>query len=231
MSDQKPSSTPPAPFAGRDEPVWLGGGAGIIEARVSEPAAAGELAAQPLVAVVCHPHSLHGGSMDNKVVTTLARTYRDLGVPVLRFNFRGVGASAGQFDNGAGESEDLLQVVAWVRQCYPRARLLLAGFSFGSAVAARASHQLGDLLQHLVLVAPPVERYPYDHDGRFCAPLTVVMGDEDELVDAAGVYRWVEGLQSEVALLRYPEMTHFFHGGLGPLRQDLMQAVVRYCPD
>ena len=224
-----PTVSSAAPFVGRDTPVWLRGGAGVIQARVTEPAAAGLLAGRPLVAVVCHPHSLHGGSMDNKVVTTLVRGYRDLGVPVLRFNFRGVGASAGQFDNGGGESDDLLQVVDWVRECYPGAGLLLAGFSFGSAVAARASHALSGILQHLVLVAPPVERYPYDEHGRFCAPVTVVMGDQDELVDAAGVYRWVEGLRGGVELLRYPQMTHFFHGGLGPLRQDVMQAVAGSC--
>ena len=97
--------------------------------------------------------------MDNKVVTTLMRTYRDLGVHVLRFNFRGVGKSDGSFDNAVGELKDLLAVIDWVRREWLDAVLLLAGFSFGSSIAAQAVYQTKNL-QHLTLVAPPVERYP-----------------------------------------------------------------------
>ena len=91
------------------------------------------------VAIVCHPHSLMGGSMNNKVVHTVARTHRDRGHPVVRFNFRGVGESEGEYDAGIGEGDDLLAVMAWIKHCFPAAQIWLAGFSFGSFVAANAT--------------------------------------------------------------------------------------------
>lgn len=208
------------PFTEREQSLLLAGPAGQLEAVTTAPVP-GALSAQPLVAIVCHPHPLHGGNMDHKVVTTLVRTYRDLGVPVVRFNFRGVGRSAGEYDNTVGEVEDLLAVAAWVQQCYPAAGLLLAGFSFGSSVAAQASHRLGAVLKDLVLVAPPVERYSYDIEGRFPVPVTVVIGNQDELVDAAGVYAWAKRLEKPAALLTYPDATHFFHGMLADVKRDL----------
>jgi alpha/beta superfamily hydrolase len=172
------------------------------------------------VVIICHPHPLHGGTMDNKVVTTLMRTYRDLRVDVVRFNFRGVGKSEGCFDQGRGELLDLLAVVDWVRQEYSAVRLLLAGFSFGSAIAAQASHLVG-VVHHLLLVAPPIERYDYDCENHFSCPVCVVQGDCDERVSAQGVYDWVSHLQTPVELLRYPEASHFFHGYLAQLKTDL----------
>lgn len=208
------------PFAEREQRLLLAGPAGQLEAVTTAPAQ-GALSDQSLVAVVCHPHPLHGGTMDNKVVTTLVRTYRDLGVPVVRFNFRGVGRSEGEFDNTVGEVEDLLAVVEWVKQCYPAAGVLLAGFSFGSSVAAQASHRMGAVLRDLVLVAPPVERYSYDMEGRFPVPVAVVIGNQDELVDVEGVYAWAKQLEKPAALLTYPDATHFFHGVLAEVKRDL----------
>ncbi len=178
------------------------------------------------VVVICHPHPQHGGTMDNKVVTTLMRTYRDLGVHVLRFNFRGVGKSEGVFDNAQGEREDLQAVIDWVGGLLPSAPLLLAGFSFGSSIAAQVSYRVKGLV-HLTLVAPPIERYPYDVAGQFNAPLCVVQGDKDERLDAQGVYAWVERLQGDIELLRYPEAGHFFHGYLTQIKADLGQALRR----
>ena len=214
------------PFVEREAKFMLAGPVGALEV-VAASAGAGALADEPLVAVICHPHPLHGGSMDNKVVTTLVRTYRDLGIPSIRFNFRGVGASEGVFDNAVGEVDDLMAVVSWARQCYPQAGLLLAGFSFGSSVAAQASHRLGGELEHLVLVAPPVERYSYDLGGVFPCPVAVIIGDQDELVDVPGVVAWVDTLRVEKRLLRYPEATHFFHGSLGLVKQDLAELLLQ----
>jgi len=214
------------PFVEREARFTLAGPAGALEV-VATSAGAGALADEPLVAVICHPHPLHGGSMDNKVVTTLVRTYRDLGIPSIRFNFRGVGASEGVFDNAVGEVDDLMAVVDWAHQCYPQAGLLLAGFSFGSSVAAQASHRLGGELEHLVLVAPPVERYSYDLGGVFPCPVVVIIGDQDELVDVPGVVAWVDTLRVEKQLLRYPEATHFFHGSLGLVKQDLAELLLQ----
>jgi len=205
--------------------LMIAGPAGQLQAVLNTADAQGELANKSLLAIICHPHPLQGGTMDNKVVTTLMRTYRDLGVHVLRFNFRGVGSSEGVFDNRVGELEDLLAVIAWVKQTLPDSRLMLAGFSFGSSIAARASFAVTDLL-HLTLVAPPVERYAYDNEGVFNAPVCVIQGDKDELVVAEGVYAWVASLASPARLIRYPEAGHFFHGLLATLKADLTEALL-----
>ena len=178
------------------------------------------------VVIICHPHPVHGGTMDNKVVTTLMRTYRDLGIHAVRFNFRGVGQSEGEFDHANGELDDLMCVASWVKEQLRPSALLLAGFSFGSSIAARASYLLGPIA-HLTLVAPPIERYNYDRDRCFESPISVIQGDKDERVIAEGVYRWVTELTSTVELIRYPEAGHFFHGYLTALKQDLSAVLGR----
>lgn len=209
-------------FVGTEQRVLIEGAVGQLELVAVAPKASGALAAGDFMAVVCHPHPLHGGTMDNKVVSTLVRSYRDLGVPVVRFNFRGVGASEGVHDHAVGEVDDLLAVVEWAQEHYPSAKLLLAGFSFGSSVAAQGSHFLGAELAHLVLVAPPVERYPYDRGGEFAARSIIIVGEQDELVDVSGLLRWAQSLKSESSLLRYPQASHFFHGYLVDMKRDLM---------
>ncbi len=216
------------PFA-KEQDIFIPGPCGQLQAVIHQGDGTGYFAGRDLMVVVCHPHPVHGGTMDNKVVTTLMRTYRDLGIHVLRFNFRGVGKSEGSFDNAIGEVDDLLAAIAWIRHQLPQATLLLAGFSFGSSIAAQASYQVDDL-QHLTLVAPPVERYPYDRNGQFPGALAVVQGDKDERVIADGVYQWVAALQSPVELLRYPEAGHFFHGYLTQMKNDLTQVLLRQIP-
>lgn len=213
------------PFA-KEQALLIPGPCGHLEVMIHAADDGGVFAARQAVAIICHPHPLHGGTMDNKVVTTLMRVYRDLGVHAVRFNFRGVGESEGDFDNAIGEQEDLLAVVAWVNQQFPSAPLLLAGFSFGSSVAAQVSYQVPKL-QHLTLIAPPVERYPYARDGRFGCPVCVVQGDADERVIAEGVYQWVGALQGMVELVRYPQAGHFFHGYLTALKVDLSVVIER----
>src|SRR5690606_15453748 len=93
----------------------IAGPAGALEARFAAAKADGVLAPSQYLVIICHPHPLHGGTMDNKVVTTLMRTYRDLGVSVISFNFRGVGASEGEYDHAVGEVDDLLAVASWIR--------------------------------------------------------------------------------------------------------------------
>lgn len=209
-----------------DSELLLPGPSGLIEARLTVPDEQGLLAHRQLVVVICHPHPVHGGTMDNKVVTTLARTYRDLGVTVVSFNFRGVGKSEGVFDHAVGEVDDLLAVIKWVKHEYPGAGLLLAGFSFGSSIAAQACYRVTGI-RHLLLVAPPVERYPYDEDRYFPCPVIVIQGDRDERVNAAAVYAWMEGLASPAELIRYDEAGHFFHGYLTRLKQDLSPLLSR----
>lgn len=210
----------------KEAKINIPGPVGNLEAAFSRGDADAPLAASARLVIVCHPHPQHGGTMDNKVVTTLMRTYRDLGVHVVRFNFRGVGASEGQFDHARGELDDLLAVIRWVQAQWPEQVLLLAGFSFGSSIAARASYEVATL-QHLTLVAPPVERYEYDRDSAFTVPLCVIQGDQDERVIAAGVYEWAARLRNPTEVIRYPDAGHFFHGYLSALKTDLTAALLR----
>lgn len=198
------------------------GPAGAIEVRWEAPADAPE-SPPALVAIIAHPHPLYGGTLDNKVVTTLARLYRRLGAVAVRFNFRGVGASAGVHDEGRGEVDDLLAVAGWTQQQWPGAALLLAGYSFGSAVAAAASERIA--ARHLVLVAPPVDRYPYAPRGDFACPTTIVLGGADDLVDADAVTAWAATRAAVGQVILLPAASHFFHGALVALERDLAPAV------
>ncbi len=135
--------------------------------------------------VVCHPHPLGGGTLDNKVVHTVARTMQELGLPALRFNFRGVGASAGTFDDGIGETDDAQAVIDWGRERWPQAALWLAGFSFGAYVALRVSERRRP--QRLITVAPPVQRFQLAALRVPDCPWLIVQGDADEIVDCGAV--------------------------------------------
>ncbi|UZJ44831.1 alpha/beta hydrolase [Marinimicrobium sp. C6131] len=214
-------------FSQTETAITINGPAGALEARIQAGAETGALSGRALTAIVCHPHPQHGGTMSNKVVTTLVRTYRDLGVATVRFNFRGVGASEGTFDNAVGEVDDLLAVRDWLANQRPDGALLLAGFSFGSAVAAGAVYR-AEPVEHLTLIAPPVERYAYDRDGRFPCPVCIAQGERDDVVVPEGVIRWSETqLQSPHVLLRYPQAGHFFHGQLTVLKTDLASTIQR----
>ena len=167
------------------------------------------------IAVVAHPLPTMGGTMENKVVTTLAKTFVELGFVALRFNFRGVGSSDGSFDEGDGETEDVLAVVRHARQEFGELPLILSGFSFGGYVQARAAQQLHP--QRLVLVAPAVGRFlmpPAPHDT------LLIHGDLDEIVPLADVLQWARPLHLPVVVL--PGAEHFFHGQLNQLRQVVL---------
>lgn len=167
------------------------------------------------IAVICHPHPLHGGTMDNKVVTTLSRIYSKMGWHSLRFNFRGVGASSGSYGELSGEIEDLQAVVGFVRDSVPAATLCLAGFSFGSAVAANVARDGG--FAHLLLVAPPVGKYDLDYPESFPCPTLVVQGELDDVVDLEQTRRWAGSVKGEFRYCEIPDTGHFFHGKLTEL--------------
>lgn len=210
-------------MAQRDEMHRLPGPAGIIEACWENAESGCDQWPQPLVAVIAHPHPLYGGAMDNKVVTTLARLYRRLGADAVRFNFRGVGASVGSHDQGRGEVEDMLAVIQWALARVPQAALLLAGFSFGSAIAAAASERVA--ARHLTLVAPPVDRYPYAPGGDFTCPTTIVLGGADEIVAVDEVSAWARKRLSPADIIVLPAASHFFHGQLVALERELGAAM------
>jgi alpha/beta superfamily hydrolase len=204
----QPSFRPPAP-----RPATIAGPAGALEARIEDPAPDTVPSA---CGVVCHPHPLYGGTMQNKVVHTVARAMQERGAPTVRFNFRGVGASAGQYDAGRGELEDALAVCAWVRANWGCETLWLAGFSFGAAVALEAAAVVKPAA--LVTVAPPVGRIIVSAVARPPCPWLIVQGDRDELVDVATVRRWAGEFEIPPRLVELPGAEHFFHGRLGELR-------------
>ena len=199
-------------------PATIEGPAGTLEARVEDPSSHGQ---PDVVGVVCHPHPLHGGTMQNKVVHTLARAMQELGAPTVRFNFRGVGASTGSYDDGRGELEDAIAVAEWARTRWKCEALWLAGFSFGAAVAVHASPVVRP--RALVTVAPPVGRLLTASVERPGCPWMIVQGDRDDLVDFGAVQSWVAGYADppELAVLHGAE--HFFHGRLVELRAVVMR--------
>jgi hypothetical protein len=173
--------------------------------------------------VVCHPHPLGGGTLDNKVVHTVARVMQELGLPTLRFNFRGVGASAGKFDDGAGETDDALAVIDWGRERWPHAALWLAGFSFGAYVALRASERRK--AQRLITIAPTVQRFQFAALRAPAGPWLIVQGDQDEIVACEAVVAWAKSLSPPPRVAILQGAGHFFHGRLQELKEVIVEHV------
>jgi alpha/beta superfamily hydrolase len=166
---------------------------------------------------------LYGGTMDNKVVTTVARALQESGIPTLRFNFRGVGASAGAFDRGSGETDDADAVAAWGAGRWPGRTLVIAGFSFGAYVALRLAQRRP--ARRLITIAPAIQRF--DDAGMTVpqCPWLVVQGDADDVVDPAAVIAWATGLDPKPQLVVLPGVGHFFHGRLHELRDIVTDAI------
>ncbi len=206
------------------ERALLDGAAGKIEVVSSVPEA------PRAIAVIAHPHPLFGGTMDNKVITTLARVFVESGAATFRFNFRGVGASGGAHDEGLGETEDMLQVIAHAMDAMSGLPLQLAGFSFGGAIAGRASERAQ--FAQLILVAPGFRRItgqgmgepPDPADPHLGSPgrhgpanTVIVHGDLDETVPLADSIAWATA--REVPVVVVPGGEHFFHRKLHVLRE------------
>ena len=206
------------------------GAAGRIEV------AASLLDAPRAIAVVAHPHPLYGGTMDNKVVTTVARAFTEAGAATFRFNFRGVGATEGSHDEGRGETEDCLAVIAHARAAVGELPLWLAGFSFGGAIAVKASARVE--FGQLVLVAPAFRRLtghglgeppdPNDPElgeqGRHTPANTLVVhGDRDETVLLEDSIAWAT--PREVPVMVIPGAEHFFHRKLHIVREAVARWV------
>lgn len=204
------------------ERLAIAGPAGAIEIQI-------ETLEQPLgLALIAHPHPLFGGTLDNKVVYTLARVMRELGYVALRPNFRGVGASEGQHDEGGGETEDLLTVLDYARARFGPLPLILAGFSFGAYVQTRVARRLQELGQppsRLVLVgAAAGSVLGTRHYLTEPVPLDtlVIHGEWDETVPLANVLDWARPQELPVVLV--PGADHFFHGKLRQLRDIIHRA-------
>jgi alpha/beta superfamily hydrolase len=163
------------------------------------------------IALVCHPNPLQGGTLDNKVVQTLAKAFFALDYVAVRFNFRGVGQSAGTFDEGAGETDDALAALEHARGRFGAALpIALAGFSFGAFVQTRVAHRVR--ATGLVLVGPAVNRFPVE---QVPANTIVVHGEIDDVVPLADVFAWAR--PQELPVVVFPGCGHFFHGRLPQL--------------
>jgi alpha/beta superfamily hydrolase len=200
----------------RPQPLFINGPVGKLQAIVEEP----EATPYQHCAVLCHLHPLYGGTMTNKIIHTLARTFNELGVPTVRFNYRGVGESEGSYDEGIGETEDAFAVIKWAQVRWSNAPLWLAGVSFGGGVALRAAQRTP--VERMVMVAPAVARdAPIANLPTY--PWLIVQGDADDVVPAQMVTDWVSQMPSPPGLV--PELTilpgvgHYFHGHLGELRE------------
>jgi alpha/beta superfamily hydrolase len=197
------------------EECLIEGPAGQLQAVLEYAPDAGPCA----VAVVCHPHPQYGGTLDNKVAFTLARAAVDTGAAALRFNFRGVGRSTGNFAAGTGEAEDLAAAETWLAARWPQLPVWRLGFSFGAAMVLKRTAAAP--CAALIAVAPPTMHffeYGYNAGPPRAAHWLLIQGDADEVVDSQAVLAWA-GAQEPLPEIRVVEGAgHFFHGRLTVLR-------------
>lgn len=203
----------------REIPLLLEGPCGPLEALYLDlPNARG-------LALLCHPNPVQGGTMLNKVVSTLQRTARDAGYSTLRFNYRGVGQSAGSHDMAGGEVDDAEAIALWLRTQQPQLPLSMLGFSYGGFVAAALAGRLeaqGQVVERLFMVAPAVQRLQAPERLPEHAVLTVIQPEQDEVIDPAVVFAWSQALPRPHELLKVAECGHFFHGKLTDLKDVVL---------
>lgn len=200
----------------REKPVMIDGPVGALEALYLDVIDARG------IALICHPNPSQGGTMLNKVVSSLQRTARDSGLATLRFNFRGTGKSAGEHDMRSGEVDDAQAALAWLQEQHPDLPIYLFGFSFGGFVAGSLSgrlQQTGIAVEQLYLVAPAAMRFNAKHVLADNCKLTIIQPEDDEVIDPEWVYQWVRTLTQPHELLKVAECGHFFHGRLLKLKQ------------
>lgn len=195
--------------------VQIPGPSGLLQAIVEDPVSHSGDMTPPAIAIICHPHPLHGGTMNNKVVRALAWACSDLGAPTVRFNYRGVEQSQGSYDAGVGETDDALAVIDWVQTRWPGLPLWLSGFSFGGGVALRAA--LRRPTARLITVAPAAAREAPPAQLPAC-PWLLVQGDADEVIPASMVLAWAQSLSVQPEVKVLDGAGHFFHGRLVELR-------------
>jgi alpha/beta superfamily hydrolase len=190
----------------------IAGPVGTLEVAINVPAESPRG-----IALVAHPHPLQGGTLDNKVVQTLAKTFVALRYASVRFNFRGVGKSEGHFADGIGETDDAMAALAFGRTRFPglgESPPVLAGFSFGSYVQARVAALVEP--QRVVLIGPAVSRFAAD---TLPADTIVIHGEQDDVVPLADVLAWARPKQLPIVV--FPGCGHFFHGRLAQLQQAI----------
>ena len=213
--------TLPAPEGvARLTPIVLQGSAGRLEALLQERDAHDHT----VTAVVCHPHPLYGGTLHNKVAHRVASALFGMGVAVLRFNFRGVGASEGAFDQGRGELEDAQAALTFLRERYPAARRWIAGFSFGSWVASRLAAAEADAEQ-LILIAPPVHTQTFEEMRTCRVPKLVIQGTADDICRPENLARVFPEWADPKRLIEVPQASHFFDKQLAELGEAVLDGI------
>jgi uncharacterized protein len=203
----------------RLETLTLPGPAGALEAVLHRH----EGASPEVAALVCHPHPLYGGTLHNKVVHRVASVLHEVGAAVLRFNFRGAGRSEGTHDEGRGELEDARAALRWLEQRYPQARAWVAGFSFGSWVAARLA--ASEPVERLILISPPVQRSDFGSMRESAVPKLVLQGTADDVCSPQALEKEFPTWHDPKRLLLVPGATHFYDRQLGALGDSLRQGL------
>jgi alpha/beta superfamily hydrolase len=177
-------------------------------------------------AILCHPHPLYGGTMENKVVARAARYISEAGIEAIRFNFRGVGLSAGEFDGGRGEREDLQAVIDYVHGISPSARLGVAGFSFGAWVGLDVGEK-NPAVTALVGLAPPVRLFDFDFLKSSSKPKLIVYAQNDQFTDAATTKAWLEQAHPPIESVLVPAVDHFFGASVDDVGKKVAEFVSR----
>ncbi|MBA2653990.1 MAG: alpha/beta hydrolase [Gammaproteobacteria bacterium] len=204
--------------------IFIQGAAGNLETLIEPPF----ISPAKLVGIICHPHPLHEGNMQNKVVTTVVKVFQRLEITPIRFNFRGVGLSEGVHDYAKGELDDLRSVIHWAKSNYPDCQLVLAGFSFGSYIATKVATEVNPVA--LITIAPPVHHNDFKSLPLIQFPWVVVQGEADEVVPPDQVFTWIEQLSIKPTLISMPNVGHFFHGELVTLRDLLVEKLTPLLP-
>ena len=202
-------------FPSQESTFLFPGPAGNIEVLTTTP----EKNPPRASVIICHPHPLYGGTMHNKVVSTLARAFNNLGLRTLRFNFRGIGKSEGVHDEGKGEAADVITLANWFKTLFPNDELWLAGFSFGGFIVASVATQYP--VAQLISVAPQASRFLSPPLPPVTCPWLIIQGENDEVVPPQELYAWLETVQPQPRLIRFPGAGHFFHGQLIKLRETI----------
>lgn len=208
-------------IANKKQTLLTPGRAGNLELLISSPESP-----RAVTCIICHPHPVQGGTMHNKVVYILASTMEALNIKTVRFNFRGVQKSEGEFDHGIGELHDLVSVVEWVKALCPQDDIWLAGFSFGAFIAIKGSQICN--AKRLVAVAPPVGHSYFNDLPQIACPWVLVQGEQDEVVEANKVLSWGRAQAPSPQLIIMPEAGHFFHGQLPLLKEELTEKLVSF---
>ena len=203
----------------KEQRLMIDGPAGVLEA-CWQPGSQTRLGV-----LMCHPHPLFQGTMDNKVVTTVTRALAANGLPTLRFNFRGVGASAGVHDHGRGEQADVLAVLHYARSVLNWDKIILAGFSFGAGMACLSACREPEHLAALVLLAPAVHHFDAPNQLPYEFETFVYMGDADEVVPFDEVRDWASRVVPAPHVSVFLGGGHFFHGRLTDLKSSLQEDI------